>query len=169
LTAWTPTSIAPLQDLRFDVGYTYLETKLLAAVKPLVPVGFTQFSFPTNVGGPLPFSPRNKYLLTANYKLPLDASIGSIALSATYTYQSSQLNINTAPPAFETLGPQENLNLNWNNIVGIPLDLSLFATNVTDKKYYLATSGIFQSFGYEVAYLNQPTMYVARLRYHFGH
>jgi iron complex outermembrane receptor protein len=164
-------SIASLQGLRFDVGYTYLDTKLLSITVPPVPVGFTAFNFPTNEGGPLPFSPRNKYSLTANYKLPLDASIGSIALSATYTYQSSEFNINTAPPGFQTLGSQENLNLNlnWNNIVGYPLDVSLFATNVTDKQYYLASAGTFQNFGYDVAYLNPPRMYGARLRYHFGH
>jgi len=164
-------SIAPLQGLRFDIDYTYLETKLLSIVAPAVPVGFTAFNFPTNVGGPLPFSPKNKVSLTGSYKLPLAASIGSIALSATYTYQSSQFNINTAPPGFQTLESEENLNLNlnWNNIVGSPLDLSLFATNVTDRKYFLASAGTFQSFGYDVAYLNQPTMYGARLRYRFGH
>ncbi len=164
-------SIALLQGLRFDADYTYLDTKLLSIMKPPVPVGFTAFNFPTDAGGQLPFSPRNKYSLTGTYKLPLDASIGSMSLSATYTYQSSEFDSNTAPAAYQTLGPQENLNLNlnWTNMVGIPLDLSLFATNVSDKKYYSATSGIFQSFGYEVAYLNEPTMYGARLRYHFGH
>ena len=122
-------------------------------------------------GGPLPVSPKNKFALTASYKLPLDARVGSIALSATYTYQSSEANINTASPGFTTLGPQENLNLNlsWNNIVGIPLDLSLFATNVTDKQYYSSTAGIYTNFSYDVAYLNQPTLYGARLRYRFGH
>jgi iron complex outermembrane receptor protein len=164
-------AIVPLRGLRFDVGYTYLETKLLAITPPPIPVGFTALTYASIVGGPLQFSPKNKVSLTGNYKLPLDASIGSITLAATYTYQSSEYNTNTAPPGFETLSSQENLNLNlnWNNIVGTPLDLSLFATNVTDRKYYLATAGTFQNFGYDVAYLNQPTMYGARLRYRFGH
>jgi iron complex outermembrane receptor protein len=164
-------SIVPLQGLRFDVGYTYLETKLLAITPPPVPVGFSAFTFPSIVGGPLQFSPKNKVTVTGTYKLPLDAKLGSVALSATYTYQSSEYNTNTAPPGFDTLAPQENLNLNlnWNSIVGIPLDLSLFATNVTDKQYYLATAGVYQSFGYDVAYLNEPRMYGARLKYHFGH
>jgi iron complex outermembrane receptor protein len=164
-------AIAALQGLRFDVGYTYLETKLLAITPPPVPVGFTGFTYPSVVGGPLQFSPRNKVSLTGSYKLPLDAKLGSVALSATYTYQSSEYNTNTAPPGFETLPSQENLNLNlnWNNIVGYPLDLSLFATNVTDKQYYLATAGTYQNFAYDVAYLNEPRMYGARLKYRFGH
>ena len=43
-------SIAPLQGLRFDAGYTSLETKLLAITPPPVPLGFTGFNFPTNEG-----------------------------------------------------------------------------------------------------------------------
>jgi hypothetical protein len=35
----------------------------------------------------------------------------------------------------------------WNNILGHPLDLSLFASNVSGEKYYLATGGVYQSFG----------------------
>jgi iron complex outermembrane recepter protein len=138
---------------------------------PAPPPGFTSVAFPSTVGGPLPFSPKNKYSLTGSYKLPLAASLGPIAISATFTHQGSEFNTQTAPPGFQTLGPQNNLNLNlnWDSIFGHPLDLSLFATNVTDEKYYLATSGIYQSFGYDVAYLNQPTMFGARLRYHFGH
>ncbi len=163
-------SIAPLPGLRFDFGYTYLDTKLLSVTVPPPPPGFTSVAFPSPVGGPLQFSPKNKYTVTPSYKLPLDPSVGSIVLSATFTHQGSEFNSQTAPPGFQTLGPQNNLNLdlNWNNILGHPLDLSLFATNVTGEKYYLATSGIYQSFGYDVAYLNQPTMYGARLKYRFG-
>jgi iron complex outermembrane receptor protein len=90
-------------------------------------------------------------------------------VSATYTYQTSQFNIITAPPGFQTLGPQSNLNLNlnWDNLCGHPLDFALFATNVTDRKIFLSTAGITASFGYDVAYLNQPTLYGARLKYRF--
>ena len=163
------TSIIPYRGVRLDFGYSYLDTKLLSVVVPAPLPGFTQVNFASTVGGPLPFSPKNKFSLTAAYKLPLDESLGQIAVSATFTYQSSEFNIQTAPPGFETLGSQNNLNLNlnWDNISGHPLDLSLFGTNVTDKKYYLATAGLTQSFGYDVAYLNQPTMFGARLRYRF--
>jgi iron complex outermembrane receptor protein len=163
------TSIMPFQGMRIDFGYTYLDTKLLSVTIPAPPLGFTAIEFPASVGGPLPFSPKNKYTVTPSYKLPLDPSIGSIVLSATFTHQGSQFNTQTAAPGFQTLGPENNLNLNlnWNNLLGHPLDFSLFATNVTNEKYYLATSGIFLSFGYDVAFLNQPTMYGARLKYRF--
>ncbi len=169
-TSITPfPSITLLRGLRLDAGYTYLDTKLLSVTVPPPPRGFTAIDFPSTIGGPLPFSPKNKYSLTPSYKLPLAEGLGSITLSATFTHQGSEFNTQTAPPGFQTLGPQNNLNLNlnWANMFGYPLDLSLFATNVTDEKYYLATSGIYQSFGYDVAYLNQPTLYGARLKYRF--
>jgi iron complex outermembrane receptor protein len=69
----------------------------------------------------------------------------------------------------QTLSPQANLNLNinWNEVFGKPLDFSLFATNVTDRKYVEATQGIYTSFGYDNAFLNPPLMYGARVKYSF--
>jgi iron complex outermembrane recepter protein len=164
-------SIVPFPGARLDFGYTYLDTQLLSVVAPPPPVGFTAITFAANVGGPLPFTPKHKFALTAGYKLPLAESLGPIVASATYTYQTSQFNIITAPPGFTTLGAQTNLNLNlnlnWDSMFGHPLDFSLFATNVTDRKLYLATAGITATFGYDVAYLNQPAMYGARLKYRF--
>jgi iron complex outermembrane recepter protein len=164
------TSILTLPGLRFDLGYTYLATKLVSVTVPPPPPGFTAIDFASTVGGPLQFSPKNKFSLTGSYKLPLAATLGSMVIAATYTYQSSEYNSQTAAPGFETFGAQTNLNLNlnWDNIFGHPLDLSLFGTNVMGEKYYLASAGIYQSFGYDVAYLNQPTMYGARLKYRFG-
>ena len=163
-------SIIPFAGLRFDVGYAYLDTKLKSVTIPAAPLGFTSISFPSSIGGPLPFSPKNKVSLTASYKLPLASSIGQLALSTTFTHQTSEFNSQTAAPGFQTLGPESNLNLdlNWTNIFGHPLDLSLFGTNVTNEKYYLATGGTYSSFGYDYAFLNQPVMYGARLKYRFG-
>ena len=163
-------SILPLEGLRFDFGYTYLDTKLKSVTVPAPPVGFTAINFASTVGGPLPFSPKNKLSLTGSYRLPLAPTLGAMTFAATFTHQSSEFNIQTAPPGFQTLGAQSNLNLNfgWSSLFGSTLDLSLFATNVTDRKYYLASAGDYQSFGYDNAYLNLPPMYGARLKYRFG-
>jgi iron complex outermembrane receptor protein len=61
-----------------------------------------------------------------------------------------------------------NLNLDWNSIVGKPVDLMLFATNVTNKEYYTFISGIGLSTGFETAQLGLPRMYGLRLRVRFG-
>jgi iron complex outermembrane receptor protein len=163
-------SIIPFHGLRLDFNYAYLDTKLDSATLPAPPIGFSQVFFPSIVGGPLAFSPKNKLAITANYTLPLDPGIGQVELGGTYTRQSSYFNSPTAAPGYETLPGQENLDLhiNWNNVYGKPIDISFFATNVTKKKYFEATDGIYTSFGYDVAYLNPPTMYGARIRYRFG-
>ena len=122
------------------------------------------------MGGPLAFVPKNKLSLTGSYTLPLDEGLGPITVAATFTYQSSEFNSQTAPPGFQTLGAEKNLNLNlnWYKVLGKPFDLSVFATNVTDEKYYVSTAGIYSGFGYDVAILDPPRMFGARLRYHFG-
>ena len=63
-----------------------------------------------------------------------------------------------------------NLNLNWNNVAGKPIDLSLFATNVTQKHYYIFIAGLggLNGAGNEFASLGEPRMFGARLRYRFG-
>ncbi len=163
-------SISPFHGLRIDFDYAYLDTVLKAVTIPTPNVGFTAVNFPSAVGGPLPFAPKNKGSLTATYTLPLLADYGPISVGATYTYQSPEFVSQTAPVGYQTLSSQRNLNLNldWNRLMGKPLDFSLFATNVTGAKYYEAVAGIYSSFSYEVAWLNPPTMYGARLRYHFG-
>ena len=48
------------------------------------------------------------------------------------------------------------------------MDLQLFATNITNEKYYTFIAGIGFSTGFETAQLGQPRMYGMRLRYRFG-
>jgi iron complex outermembrane recepter protein len=70
---------------------------------------------------------------------------------------------------FGTLAPSNLLNLNasWESIFASAIDVSLFATNVTQEHYYLYVPGL-DSAGAEFASLGQPRMYGARIRYRFG-
>jgi iron complex outermembrane recepter protein len=61
-----------------------------------------------------------------------------------------------------------DLKLKWSSIAGSPIDRSIFATNVTNDEYYTTIPGLAQGTGFEVVGLGQPTMYGARVRYHFG-
>ena len=71
-------------------------------------------------------------------------------------------NLGTLPPSNLL-----NLNASWESIFGSTVDLSLFATNVTQDHYYLFVPGL-DSAGAEFASLAEPRMYGARLRYRFG-
>jgi iron complex outermembrane receptor protein len=163
-------SINPFTGFRVDVGYAYLKTKLKSFPDlSNVPAGFAQLFPAAILGGPLATTPENKVTVTGSYMLPLPTNIGKITLSATYTYQGSMLGNTSSLPAHQTIEPENllNMNLNWSNVAGAPLDLSLFVTNLTDEKFY--TYYIGSSFGWEAGMLNEPRMYGVRLRFHWGH
>jgi len=80
-------------------------------------------------------------------------------------------NPNPAIAAFSTLPSLGLLNLNvgWDSIGGSPVDLSLFATNVTKEKYYSYAAGLGSpEVGFETASVGEPRMYGMRLKVHFG-
>ncbi len=161
-------SVSPFTGFKIDVGYSYLDSKLKSLTGlPAIPLGFTSL-IPPAVGGPLPLTPKNKYTITAGYTLPIDESHGVVTLSATFVHQDSTYGNSSSAVAYQTLPAQDllNLNLNWNSIGGQPVDLGVFATNVTEEKFFVYTVG--QSFGYDSGIANEPRMYGLRLKYHFG-
>jgi len=114
--------------------------------------------------------------VTGTYRLPLDESIGRISVGATYTHTSKQFSTHASDAFASQIGfnpgllPATNLvnvNVDWKDVGGLPVDLSLFATNVTREKYPVAASGIMQ-LGYDALVLGEPRMYGARLRFKFG-
>jgi iron complex outermembrane receptor protein len=63
---------------------------------------------------------------------------------------------------------QLDLNLDWRDVGGQPVDLSLFVSNVTNQVTYTLIQPLFASFGFDLRYLGQPRMYGMRLRIRFG-
>jgi iron complex outermembrane receptor protein len=168
-----------LRGLRFEINWTYLSTKIIQ----IAPISTTDPNYvpatsSTTAGSPLVLSPRNKYLVSTDYTLPISSNIGRISLGAdfvhtdkqlsTYDYQNPMIvaefggNLGTLP-ATNLL----NLNAMWESIFASTFDFSLFATNVTQDHYYLFVPGL-DSAGAEFASLGEPRMYGARLRYRFG-
>jgi iron complex outermembrane recepter protein len=168
-----------LRGLRFEFNYTYLNTDILQ----IAPISTTDPNYvpatsSTTAGSPLVLSPKNKYVVSADYTLPIGSNIGRITFGAGFAHTDKQLSTydyqNPAVVAefggnLGTLPPSNLLNLNasWESIFGSTVDLSLFATNVTQDHYYLFVPGL-DSAGAEFASLAEPRMYGARLRYRFG-
>jgi iron complex outermembrane receptor protein len=163
-------SISPLTGLRFDLGYTYLDTKLKKISLPTLGPDSPFIAIIPNAtaGNPLALSPKNRLTLTGSYTLPLDENIGQVSLSATYVHTDKQIASLATPlgtlPASDLL----NLNLNWNEIAGRPIDFAVFATNVTKQKFPVNVGQNYASAGWETLIANQPRMYGVRLRYRFG-
>lgn len=165
-------SIKLFDSLRFDLGYTYLDTELKEIVVPTLPADSPFIGLlPTAVkGAPLTLSPEHRVTLSATYTLPLDGSFGELSLGATYVYTDEQI-ANASVPAAVGVIPQTdllNLNVNWDGVFGSPVDAAFFMTNVTDEIFPLSTGGGWTSAGFGDILLGQPRMYGFRLRYSFG-
>ena len=105
--------------------------------------------------------------------------MGKLSVGATFTHTDSQVTSIGSVAAF-TVGaiPYDagivpatnllNLNLNWNKMGGLPVDLGLFVTNLTDQKYWVAVGGSLAAIGGDLLVLGTPRMFGARVKIHFG-
>ena len=160
--------LLPVRGVKLDLSYAYLDTEIksISFVAPAPP--YTAAIPSATEGDPLPYTPENKLAAGLTYTLPLDASLGQVSIGATYTYQSKFLVTRSSPLGTVDGYELVNLNLNWSNIGGAPVDAGIFVTNLADKYYYTTVTGGYNNFGWESAYLGEPRMYGARIRVSFG-
>jgi len=174
--------VRPVDSLTFDINYTYLNATLqsvnsVSTTDPNYVAGVTHMT----KGDPLVLSPKNKYTAEADYTLPLPRSIGRVVFGATFTHTDKQLtNYDYLDPAVVALFNGQNnsyipatnllnLDLGWKEIAGAPVDVSFFATNVTQQHYYTYIPGLGSAqLGLETASLGTPRMYGVIVRYNFG-
>jgi iron complex outermembrane receptor protein len=161
-------NISPFENFKLDANFTYLNTRLEKAGLPTPPEPFTPADSlnRTAAGFPFPFAPEFKESVTATYILPLPDTLGRMSISSTFTYTDSYAAIEGPGVRVGSIALL-NLNMNWESIGGSPIDLSLFATNVTDTHYlsFLAETN-------SVAILSdvagEPQMFGARIKFRYG-
>jgi iron complex outermembrane receptor protein len=188
-------SVTFLDIFRLDAGYTYLDTKLQSITPPAIPAGAPYLALIPNsvVGGPLALSPKHRVALTGTVTLPVPEDVGTVSFGATYIYTSSQYatrgddnilwNAAGCPtggcsvPAVSVFGLNPgllpasnlvNLNANWDNVLGQPIDLAFFMTNVTNAKVKTNVGSAFNSAGFEAYFYGPPRMFGFRIKYRFG-
>jgi iron complex outermembrane receptor protein len=173
------TTLELFKGARLDLGYTYLDTRLLQVTAPTLPPTSPYIIAPSfHTGDELVLSPRNKLSATPSYTLPLPSTIGSVTLAATWTFTGRQLTnySDRTEPALAQYSYLDatkllNLNVSWANIMSKPFDLSIFATNVTGEKYYTFCSGlggIPGGQGFETCQVGAPLMFGARVKYRYN-
>jgi iron complex outermembrane recepter protein len=169
-------------SLRLDLGYTYLDTLVQQITAPPAANPFALFIPQVAQGGPLVLSPKHRLTLSANYTLPLDPSIGRISVGGTYVYTDEQLSNSAAlgiapdplsPYRHRNIGSLPatnivNLNVNWDGVMGLPVDAAFFVTNVTNEIYPVQYGNGYSSAGFETLIMGQPRMYGFKLKVHFG-
>ncbi len=161
--------ISPFQGFDLSASYGYLNTKLETLTPVTIPPGslYNFVLFTSVAGEALPYSPKHQAAVTASYTLPLPEDVGKVTLSGTYSYRSKLITTHTSEKG--TLKPLNllDLNLNWESVAGYPVDLGLFANNVTNEYYYTHVNEQSSS-GFVSRYLGEPRMYGMRVRYRFN-
>lgn len=165
------------EGLLASVSYSKLDTKLIeqdnnqaeveAAAGPFAGFSYTPIA---DTGDELPFAPEESYIASLIYQLPLPQSIGAVDVAVTYVYTSEQRATGSSASPFDVIDEYSlwNYNLSWSDILGMPLDLSLFVTNARDEEYVTYLSGTYNALGFDSRMVGLPKMYGARLKYHFG-
>ncbi|MBV1691080.1 TonB-dependent receptor [Novosphingobium sp. G106] len=163
-------SVRPFTGFKFDVGYTYLNTKLIEFTQPPLPIYYSALFPSADVGQSLALSPKNRVTLTGTYTLPLDESVGQVSFGATFTHTDANRGVspNVAPNYLLPAANLLNLNVDWQSVFGRPIDLSFFMTNVTNQKLVVYPAGTFTTNGQITGQLNQPRMFGFRAKVHFG-
>lgn len=172
-----------------NAAYAYLNSKV-QEIATVAPIQFQNGSIAPNPtaaqGEPLTLSPKNKYTINANYTLPLDESIGEITFGLTFTHTDTQRStFQTNPYPGNQLVMKDgaivvdnrelgllqatdllDMNINWNNVGGLPVDLTFWATNLTKEKYYTWVTGLI-GYGFDFAAAGAPRMYGMKAKVRF--
>jgi iron complex outermembrane receptor protein len=159
---------------RVDGSLAYINTKLQSIDVPTSFPGYDVVLPSALKGDALPFTPKWGVNISPTITLPLDASVGKIELGATYRYSSeyttsaSNQEVPGVGSIRSTAVKQLDLNFDWRDIGGQPIDFSIFASNVTNQFTTTLVQPLYRTFGFDTRVIGRPRMYGARIRVRFG-
>ncbi|MCX7865193.1 MAG: TonB-dependent receptor, partial [Novosphingobium sp.] len=169
--------IEPVEWFRLEAAYSYNKTKLKKIDFASIQNALTPFGLivrPLPVGSAIPLAVPHAFNATATFKLPVPESVGEISLSGTIVHMSSFRAVAEDPGLLldgkvgvlpkRTFG---NINLNWKNIGGGPVDAAISVTNVTNEKIYTHVNNQ-ASRGFVAYSVDEPRQYMLRVKYRFG-
>ncbi len=164
--------ISPFSGMRLEAAYAYLNARIIAIANPVPLIA--------NSGLPYddvrPVSPEmtnaipHKLTMSANYTPPFPDSVGRVTVGGTFVYQSSYRVV-----ADDYIGNNSgflpsskiaNINVNWEKVGGMPIDASLFITNITNSITYLHVN-VQTTSGFRSFVVGEPRIWGARVRYSF--
>ena len=126
------------------------------------------------INSPITGAPRHKFDIAPRFETELGPDVGDLAISANLSYQSTiQLEDDAL---FNVTGGVEqpgyalvNGRIDWNNVLGNAVDMSLFVRNLFDKEYKLHGGGLIASqLGTTTALYGDPRTFGIQLRARFG-
>ncbi len=154
-------ALVPFDGLTLNGTYSYIQSEYTSVTDASAGAILA--------GSPFPYTPARKFSLGATYET--ETPLGTLALNGSYAQQSAfstgQTNASfvRSIPGYGVL----NLSVDLKDVGGAPVDLTVFATNLTDNEYATGTADFYNSpFGIATYTYGEPQMYGVRLRYRFG-
>lgn len=136
------------RELTLNFNYAYLDSKFRSFPGVIVRPG--DGAIIERINAPISGAPKHKIDAAARYVLDA-GDTGEFVFAGNVSYQS---RVNQNDDAIFSLNPQNevqkgyvltNLRLDVNNVMGNPVDVSLFVKNVFNKLYRIGTSGLIAS------------------------
>ncbi len=154
-------------EVTFNYAYAY---GVLSSV-PISAIAITGNSaFAHNV--PMGQLPQNKFSLTGKYHLPIPDTMGDLAFTANWNYNShyysAAQNADNEPGDRVDGYGLVNLSLDWNDVGGRPVDVSLYGTNVLNRSFVAGDYVVYKLIGYDARIYNEPAMYGVKLKLRWG-
>jgi iron complex outermembrane recepter protein len=152
--------LRPTDYLDLSLTYSYMDAYYERYVTPL---GQDLTSLP------YAFAPRNKGGATARIRLPTPAEVGPLWLGIDFTYQDrvfagfTSVDPGSYMPSYGLVG----LRADWQGVWRSAFDVSVFATNVTDKLYRITNEDLYSTIGTSITTYGPPRMFGASVRYQF--
>jgi iron complex outermembrane receptor protein len=180
-----PDGTSRVASLLFNAAAAELEGAELEAsivpfegfeIAPHISYLYTDYGqYPTDAGAnskdpPFLYTPKLQYAVTGTYHLPIDDSLGDVAVSATYSWYGHQYlsvqagEIYPIQPSYDEL----DIRVDWTNILGNPVDAGFFMTNALDTTHVVGGFPIYTQLGFTSLVYNEPRMFGFSLKYRFG-
>jgi iron complex outermembrane receptor protein len=154
-------TLLPVKGVEISPHFSYIFPKYGS-----YPLSFS----PLGTETPFLYVPKWSYGITGTYHLPLDESVGDVALSATYSWYGHQYDsvspgeIYLIEPSYELL----DVRVDWTNAMGYPVDLSFFMKNALDTTYVQGAVPIYTQLGFTSLTYNPPRMFGFNVKYRFS-
>lgn len=160
--------IEPFQGFRITGGFLYLDSKILEVIPAGAgPPGFPLVVESEQIGRPFPFAAKFRGTAKVAYRLPIDESLGRLTVSANFQHTSGYFasgRLLSFIDGWDTFGA----NIDWKGAFGQPVDIGLFATNLTNTKYYTYATDTLARLGVITKNLGEPRMFGIRAKVSFG-
>ena len=155
-----------------NLSYAFLDTEF--SEFPGVIVRPSDGAVLERINSPITGAPRHKFDIAPRYVVELDPDVGDVAVSANLSYQSRIITEDDGLFNVTGISQQDayalvNARLDWNNVMGQPVDIGLFVRNLFDKDYKVGSGGLIASqLGTTTAIYGDPRTFGIQLRARFG-